>query len=162
MNTQLSREDAFLRNMDQITALINYVRQAGVGALNEYQKDKFLGLTVRQVMLLSAVHRLNRDEYIGGVPLSRLAREVHMSVSATSHLVDTLEEQNLLNRGADAEDRRSVRIQLSESGKKSAALARQGMLRAIGALTSQLTDEENDRRTRTIEKIYHLAFPDMS
>ncbi len=160
MENEHSREDALLRNMEQVNALIDYVRLAGLNALNDYHKDKLLNLTTRQGLILTTVARLLRQQGGNGITLSCLAREMRMSVSATSHLADTLEEHNLLTRRADDEDRRSVRICLSTMGKKCAALAKQGMLKAINKLTSQLSPEENERRINMIERIYRLAYPE--
>ncbi len=161
MATPSSLEDSYLRNLEQINALIDYVRLAGLNALNEYQKDKLLNLTTRQGLLITTVARMTKRQG-SGVTLGNLAREMHMSASATSHLVDSLEENNLLTRSADDEDRRMVRVSLSASGQKCAALAKQGMLEAIHTLTSQLTDEENERRVCMIDKIYRLAYPAFS
>ncbi len=159
MEDDLPLCDACLRDIEQMNALVHYVRQAGMNALNEYQKDKFLNLTVRQVMLIATVQRMSMGTPCPGVPLSTLARELHMSASAASHLVSSLEEHNLLTRLADEDDRRSVRVCLSESGRKCAGVARRGMMKAINALTAQLSAEENDERMRVTEKLYRAAYP---
>ncbi len=159
MDKQLTREETCIRHVEQINALIAYVRKAGFNALNEYQKDKMLNLTTRQGIMLTTAARLCRL-HGGGVTLSPLARELHMSVSAASHLVDSLEEQNLLERHADEENRRNVRITLSAAGQQCADIARENMLKAIRALTSQLTPEEEEMRLRIIDKCYRAAFPD--
>ncbi len=158
MKEQLSREDASIRNIDQTNALVDYVRRAGFRALNEYQQDKVLSLTTRQGLIIATVARMARRQG-GGITLSQLARELHMSTSAASHLITTLEELNLLTREADEEDRRSVRITLSAAGQKYANLARQGMLRAIHNLTSRLTEEERAMLIQTLNKLYSIAYP---
>ncbi len=158
MNEHLSLEDTYIRNIEQINALVDYVRRAGLNALNEYQQDKVLGITTRQGMMLAAVARLSRQQG-GGVTLSSLARELHMSVSSASHLADTLEGLNLLQRSTHEDDRRSVCITLSPAGQQCASAARQGMLNAVNELTTHLTPEENALRLRMIDKLYRVAYP---
>ncbi len=158
MDSQQSREDTYIRNIAQISALVSYVRRAGLEALNEYQKDKILSLTTRQCSLIATVQRMTTPGH-EGVTLSNLARELHMSASAASHLTDTLEELNLLSRKTHDEDRRSVYISLSPAGQQCAATVRQGMLKAIAKLTSQLTPQEEELRLHVIDKLYHLAYP---
>ncbi len=153
-----TREETYLRNIEQINALIDYIRRSGLNALNEYQKDKVLGLTTRQGMAITTVHRMTNSQD-RGVTLSSFAREMHMSISAASHLVDALVEHNLLTRSQDEEDRRIVRISLSPAGNRCAAVAKQGILNCITSLTSQLTPEEEEMRLRVIEKLYHTIYP---
>ncbi len=160
MENQLSREDALLRTVEQINALIDYVRLAGLSALNEYQKGTVLNFTTRQGPAPSPPLRGFQERREAASRSAHSRANLHMSASATSHLVATLEAQNILMRTADEEDRRSVRVTLSTNGNKCAHPARQGMLKAINKLTAQLTDEENERRIHTIEKVYRLAYPE--
>ncbi len=159
MEDQLSRDDTYLHNIWQINALIDYVRRAGFETLNEYQKDKFPGLTHRQGMVIATVLRMTR-QHREGVTLSCLARELHMGVSAASHLIDSLVKLNLLKRNTHEDDRRSVCITLSPAGQQCAAAARKGLLKAINTLTARLTPEENELRLRIIDLCYRAAYPD--
>ncbi len=159
MQQQQLHEDTCLCSVMQLDAIISYVRRAGLDALNEYQKDKLLNLTARQGMLMSTLLRLSRQQEGGGVALGSLARELHMSISSVSHLVDTLEELNLLQRNMNDDDRRSVRVSLSPAGEQCATATRKGMLKGITTLTSHLTPEENELRLRMVNKLYHIAYP---
>ncbi len=109
MESLQSREDTYLCNITQLSALIDYINRAGLNALDEYQKDKMLNLTARQTLMMTTVQRMSRQEG-EGVTLSNLAHELHMSISAASHLVDTLEAHHLLQRSNGTTDRRNVRL----------------------------------------------------
>ncbi len=151
-----SLHDTYLRQVEQLNAIIDYVRKAGLRALSAYQQDKFLSLTARQLMMLAAVQRQRK---VGGSTLSTLAREVHMSISAASHLVDTLVEHRLLVRGTHEEDRRSLNITLSSNGQKCIDIVSKGMLAAIEELTADFTPEENALRLKMIDTLYRKAYP---
>ncbi len=159
METQRVPGEQDLFQVGQVTGIVDWIRQAGLDALNECQKDRVLSMTARQGLMLSAVqHFLQRDER--GITLSNLAREMRMSVSAASHLVDTMVENGLLVRREHEDDRRSVRITLSDCGQQYAHVSRLAMLEAIHRLTSALTPEENAQRLIIVDKLYRCAYPD--
>ncbi len=160
METQPTPEDIDLIQVEQINAVVDWIRQAGLDALNECEKDCVLNLTARQCLVISAVqHALAQDGR--GITLSRLARALRMSVSAASHLVDTMVENGLLARSVHEDDRRSVRITLTESGMSCAAVSRAAMLEAIRELSAVLTPEENAQRVLIIDKLYRRAYPEL-
>ena len=161
MEMQPTPEEKDLLQVGQITAIVDWIRKAGIEALNDCQKDYVLGMTARQGLLISAVqHSLLRDAR--GITMSNLAREMRMSVSAASHLVDTMVENGLLVRNEHEDDRRSVRITLSECGKQCAEVSRGAMLEAIHQLTSALTPEENVQRLVIIDKLHRCAYPEQN
>jgi DNA-binding MarR family transcriptional regulator len=69
-----------------------------------------LGLSVLEWYALRALYADN------GMSASRLAGQVCRHPSSMTALLDRMEEKNLLRRETDAEDRRSVRIFLTEQG----------------------------------------------
>ncbi len=157
MNTQAER-DSELIYVEKIIAVVDYIRRAGLAALNDIQKDNLLNMTARQGIMVSAVqHALYQDSR--GITLGNLAREMRMSVSAASHLVDTMVENGLLVRNVHEDDRRSVRITLSDRGKQCAEVSRRAMDGVMRELTADLPDEENQRRLRDIDYLYSRAYP---
>ena len=89
MEAELSGADLDLYQVRLISSIIDYIQRGGLNALNESEKDKILSLTARQCYLLTAVLCITAK--LGkGVTLGYLARDLNMSPSATSHLVDTL------------------------------------------------------------------------
>ncbi len=159
MQSQQSREDTYIRNIIHIRALMDYVRRCVLDTLNTHMKDEVQGLTGRQCITIAIV-QLMTSQSSEGVTLSNLARELHMSISAASHLVDTLVERQLLVRSTNEDNRRSIFITLSPTGQQCATTARNGMLRTVTALTSRLTPEEEDLRLHIIDKLYKLVYPD--
>lgn len=67
-------------------------------------------LTMPQIV---ALHILN---HAGALPISRMGDLLHLSTSATSHLVERLVERGLVDRSEDPADRRQKRVVLAAAG----------------------------------------------
>src|SRR3954468_24233614 len=72
------------------------------------------------------------------LPLGNLSRELHCVKSNITQLMDRLEADGLVRRMADPEDRRSVRAEITEEGRRryeagwrAVQEARQGMLKRL-------------------------------
>ncbi len=89
-----------------------------------------------------------------GIRMTDLADKVVLSKSGLTTLVDRLEERDLMQRIADPEDRRAIRITLTESGMEAfhtaAAVHVAGIERYF---TSQLTEDEAEVIADTLERI---------
>ncbi len=58
----------------------------------------------------------------GEVPLGQLVKELRVSKQAAGELVDTLVLRGYLNRTVDSEDRRKLRVTLTDRGRAAAAV----------------------------------------
>ena len=74
-------------------------------------------LTTRQGAVLSQL-KLMQDEQPEGISLKELAGRLQMTVPAASQLVETLVSKGYLLRTPSPDDRRAVRIKLSEGGEE--------------------------------------------
>lgn len=79
------------------------------------QYKRIQGLTVRQGSAVAQLHLLLQDEP-AGIALKTLANRLQMSVPATSLLVESMVGKGLFERHENPDDRRAVRIRLSEKG----------------------------------------------
>ncbi len=153
METEPKPEDLDLIYLEKINAVVDWIRRAGLDALCDGYKDRYLNLTARQCMVLSAVRNsFHQDRR--GTTLSGLARDLRMSVSAASHLVDVMVENKLLVREVHEGDRRSVRITLTDAGWQCADISRDAMIKAVHTLCEGQTAEESARRMRDIDYLY--------
>ena len=71
-------------------------------------------ITVQQLRLLRTVERLTRTKSPEGVMLKTLAEALNVTPAAVSGMVETMVKRDYLQRTQAADDRRSVRIKLSE------------------------------------------------
>ena len=91
--------------------LINYGRAAGMLDPNRLEVWEELGLTMSQLRVL---HLLNTTRFaLAGT----VAESLKVRPSTATGIVDRLVRQGLVDRQRDPEDRRCVRIYLTENGR---------------------------------------------
>lgn len=99
----------------QLLETLDDLRRDSIKALKEADKSSMLGLTVRQGSAISQL-KLMLEEKPQGIALKDLAKRMQMTVPATSLLVETLVTKGYTQRTQDPDDRRAVRLTLTEQG----------------------------------------------
>ncbi len=93
--------------------LDNYGRAAGIFDPNRLEVWEDLGLTMSQLRVLYML------QAAPGTPAGAVAAQLKVRPSTATGIVDRLvEKQKLVRRERDADDRRRVRIYLTEQGRK--------------------------------------------
>lgn len=105
--------------------------------MSAYVESKFDGmdLSFAQWVALKVV----RDGVVGNA--GELARELGITTGATTRMIDVLETRGLMARDRDAEDRRVVRLVITQAGSE-AITALQGHV--VGAWNEVLADYSQD------------------
>lgn len=99
--------DTLLKLISELLGLIGHQAAGDTLALmNE------AGLTMPQMMVLHLLRYARR-----GVPILRLVEILHLSTSATSHLVDKLVGMGLVDRSEDPTDRRKRLVAITPEGE---------------------------------------------
>jgi DNA-binding MarR family transcriptional regulator len=96
-------------------------------------------LTVPQLRALSTVAEQP------GCTMGALARDLGIRVNAATGLADRLVHQGLLEREADPDDRRLVRLRLTESGRRARETCRRERRRRVEKALRHLSAAERDR-----------------
>lgn len=104
------------------------------------------------IVLLSAIERLSA---IGGrgATVSTLARAMHQSTPGISQRVSLLQEQGLLRRKGDKNDRRVATIELTDKGKKTMAAALQGFWDTLNLALNKLGEEDTQKLAHLIHAL---------
>jgi DNA-binding MarR family transcriptional regulator len=76
-----------------------------------------------------------------GAPLSEIIDQLGVSKQAAGHLVDTLVLRGYLDRTIDPEDRRRLRVTLTDRGVAAAGVIRAAVERVDSKLAAQVGDE---------------------
>ena len=92
--------------------LSNYGRAAGVFDPNRLEVWEELGLTMSQLRVLYML------QSAPGTPAGAVAMQLKVRPSTATGIVDRLLKQNLVRRERDIDDRRRVRIYLTERGHR--------------------------------------------
>ncbi len=95
---------------------------------------------------LSLVHLqvLTVLETDGSVPMGTLADSLDVSQASATGIVDRMEQRGLIERRRDDEDRRVVRVALTEDGSRLLAGVAAERRERLGILLGELTDDELD------------------
>ncbi|MBO7725064.1 MAG: winged helix DNA-binding protein [Thermoguttaceae bacterium] len=96
-----------------VNALIAY-GDAVVGAKRNKELQSLFPRQKMALFVIEASTRLVPD----GVPLSTVARTINIPLPSASQLIETLVKKNLVSRTTNPENHRSVRITLTELGRK--------------------------------------------
>ena len=123
-----------------------------VGLIKLYQfRDR--NETVAYGLSVSQAYALRALSESGSLPMNGLARELGLTVSSTTRVVDALAERKLLRRSQSAEDRRVWHVALSARGERLWAKL-EGELLAIDAeVLSSLSAAERETLIRTMDSL---------
>ena len=106
-----------------------------------------LGISMAQLNILYTLHRS------GDMPMSRLADALNVSLSNATGLVDRMEERGFIERIRVPEDRRIVRVRITDAGER--------VLQENDALTDDLMREVLARLDRAQLHVIARAMADI-
>ncbi|WP_109833054.1 MarR family winged helix-turn-helix transcriptional regulator [Reichenbachiella versicolor] len=98
---------------------------------------------------------LNIDKY-DGTPATKIAPALGMEARSLTRLLKNMEESGLITRVQDPEDRRSVRIRLTEQGKEKRAFSKKAVILFNEAVREQISEHDLEsffKVMRSIEKV---------
>jgi len=84
---------------------------------------------------------------------TQLSKTQQVSKNTISSHLRALEEQGLIERELDPEDRRQFRIRLSETGRALVQAATPGRVRFLNGLTADLTKQEVEQLTALLRRL---------
>lgn len=102
--------------------------------------------------LLIAIERLSATGGRGAT-VSTLARAMHQSSPAISQRVSLLQEQSLVRRTEDKNDRRVATIELTAKGKKTTETTLQGFLDTMNLALDKLGEEDTQKLIHLIHSL---------
>ena len=132
----------------QRTGLFAVLHASGVLETRIEARLSEVGLSLAK---LAALHQLS--EAGESLPLGQLADRLACVKSNVTQLVDRLEADGLVNRAADANDRRSRLAVLSDAGHKAYARGREIQQQAERELFAALTPDESAKLHELLTKL---------
>lgn len=142
----------------QFIELIDHLRDLSFNEQAAEHQKKILGLTLRHLKSLRIVSNMTVSQP-EGIPLKLLASRLGMTVPATSLLVENMVTKGLFDRSTNPDDRRSIRIKLSQKGRANFERICASMDKRCDALFSLLSPEEHEAFFGTLSKLYSHVFP---
>lgn len=150
-------ENADLEPFVKMMMIVDRMQQAVLSTSSQTQVALVESLTKRQEKSLFVVSRLNttRPE---GVALKDLAERLHMTVPATSVLVEAMVKKKLLSRIPSQTDRRAVCIRLSPLGQEIFENCCTQIKLIAKNLIAGISDEDRESFRRAVHYIYSQLF----
>lgn len=91
----------------------------------------------------------------GSMKMTEVADQARLSVSTVTGIMDSLVEKSLVDRTRSDEDRRIVRVELTEQGLKIYAQALAIRLRMVRGMLGSLNNREQETLIELFSKIVH-------
>lgn len=92
----------------------------------------------------------------GAIPQAEIARRLLVSAPVVTRLAGSLVEAGLVDRGRDPNDRRTVRLALTASGRRQAAAMRRDLMTAAAELIEPLPDERRAAVASALDELQVL------
>ncbi|MCR3757673.1 MarR family winged helix-turn-helix transcriptional regulator [Clostridium felsineum] len=118
-------------------------------ALNQVRKIKFYpkdadGITHAEMMLLVCIRKsLKIDE--NGVKVSQLSKKLRIASPTVTQQINSMEKNGFVQRSMDLNDRRVVRVQLTEKGEEHLKKAEKDFWKFVEELVEYMGNEKSDK-----------------
>ena len=131
--------------------IVDRLRESALDQQRPHEIELAMNLTLRQQQLLRNICILTeaRPE---GVSLKELAASLSLTSGAASAMVEMFVRRELLERRQDKEDRRAVRIRLSESGRRLIRELEQRFSHMTGRFLARHPADESARLIALLEQ----------
>src|SRR5450432_2181973 len=93
------------------------------------------------------------SRYKEPMPMGELSKELDVPLSTATRIVDGLVASGVAQRVADPQDRRVVRVTLTEGGRELHQILNRHMQKYVDQVLSGLTSDERDQLTHLLRKI---------
>lgn len=88
-----------------------------------------------------------------GITMGELCERLYLACSTATDLIDRMEKNGYLERNRDPDDRRVIRLSITEKGQDIIDQVINARRRYVESILSQLTQEEIDQLERSLEKL---------
>jgi len=92
-----------------------------------------------------------------GIGVKEIAEHLGVTSSAATQMIDSLVDDGLLVRANSPEDRRAIKIKISEKSKKHMKLMREKVFKHLATIFETLTDKELVQYNKINKKIIDRA-----
>ncbi|KHD34337.1 MarR family transcriptional regulator [Clostridium acetobutylicum] len=118
-------------------------------ALNQIRKIKFHpkhvdGVTHAEMMLLVCIQKSLEDEE-GGVKVSQLSKRLKIASPTVTQQINSMEKNGFVERSMDLNDRRVVRVHITEKGDELLKKAEKNFWKFIEGLIAYMGNEKSEK-----------------
>ncbi len=136
------------------TNLANRLHSSAIHLLRGLRpQDELVGISARRLSALSVII------FGGPISLSQLAQAEQVSLPTTSRMIKDMEYEGLVERTADPDDKRSIRIQATTKGEEIFAAARHRRIQAITDRIAALPQKQVRLLEQAISTLEQISLP---
>jgi DNA-binding MarR family transcriptional regulator len=110
-------------------------------------------LTHSEVMVLSII-RKHGEAAADGIRVSDISNVLRVASPTITQQINSLEARGYVERRMDKEDRRAVRVLLTEKGEAAVKIAWDSFLDSFNGLAEYLGEEDSDELARLLAKVF--------
>lgn len=137
----------------EVARLVRLVANLHEAAASEHLRSA--ELSPQRWALLLRLYMHESLDGCGGTSPTRLSHWQQVSKNTISALLRGLEEQGLIERAIDPDDKRAFRIRLSDAGRALVRATTPEHVRGLNDLVSGLSESEREQLTALLEKLAH-------
>ncbi len=145
MNTDISKEEIVPKLMD---VLFRFRRL--------YHRSPIPGLKHSETRMLFIINK--RAETRGGISITELSNHLRVTSPTVTQRINALEEMGLTERAIDPDDRRSIKVSLTEKGREAIKKSSE----TFYALYSQLADHLGKEKSLLLIELLSETFDYLS
>nr|WP_268978334.1 MarR family transcriptional regulator [Heyndrickxia ginsengihumi] len=108
------------------------------------------GLKPSEVRMLMVIYKSSKET---GISVSKISQHLQVTSSTVTQLINDLEKKGLVIREIDPNDRRMVRIELTDQGKEMMQKAEKAREQFFNGLVEFVGEEECKELIQQLEKV---------
>lgn len=118
----------------------------------EWHKKKIAGYNPSELKVLFTIKHGTQEK--NGMKVSEISQQLHVTPPTVTQIINILEKDGLIERKIDKEDRRAVKIHLTEAGMQVTDQAKEAFSETLSGLIDYLGEEESEHLIQLLTKVY--------
>ncbi|MFJ5718190.1 MarR family winged helix-turn-helix transcriptional regulator [Neobacillus sp. NPDC093127] len=119
-----------------------------------WHEKKIGGYNPSEFKVLAAIQQ-GANEKNDEMKLSEISQRLQVTPPTVTQIINILEKDGLVERAIDPEDRRAVKIKLTQAGMEATAKAKNRFTEKFTGLIDYLGEEESEQLADLLDKVHH-------
>lgn len=118
----------------------------------DWQQDPINRYKKSEIQVLFCIKQGSDNKVMS---VSDISKFLHVTSPTVTQIINSLEENGLVDRQINKEDRRSINVTLTEEGEKVTEQAADKFFSSINGLIDHLGEEESEQLAHLLNKVFH-------
>lgn len=117
----------------------------------DWNKESIENLKPSEIEVLFCIRRLGRDE---NVTVSEISKLLRVTSPTVTQIINRLDTCGLVKRRINKEDRRSIKVSLTDDGEAITEQAAEKYASSINGLIEFLGDDQSEQLIKLMDKVF--------